>query len=74
MNNELTKQEMNKQRARLFNQAEHILREVYRDDFDAIYKKLCEDAGIPYAPKERELIKYKYQTLIENHNKTKGNN
>jgi hypothetical protein len=73
MNNEQTRQEINKLRARLFNQAEHILREIHRDDFDAIYKQLCEDAGIPYAPKERELIKYKYKNIIENHNKTKGN-
>jgi predicted translin family RNA/ssDNA-binding protein len=40
MNNEQTRQEINKLRARLFNQAEHILREIHRDDFDAIYKQL----------------------------------
>lgn len=71
--NDHTQQNINKLRARLFNQAEHILREVHRDDFNAIYATLCGEAGIPYAPKNRELVREKYKQLIQTKKDRTGN-
>lgn len=71
--NEQTQQSINSLRAKLFNKAEHILREVHRDDFNAIYADLCREAGIPYAPKNRELVREKYKQLIQTNKDRTGN-
>lgn len=35
-----------RQRMKLYSKASHILREIYKDDFNKIYNKLLEDAEI----------------------------
>lgn len=71
--NEQTQQDINKLRARLFNQAEHILRELYRDEFQIIYANLCKEAGIPYAPANKNAVRAKYEQLIKANKDRTGN-
>jgi hypothetical protein len=63
--NELTQQEINQLRARLFNKAEHILRELHRDDFQIIYAELCREAGIPNKHEHKQSVREQYKNLIQ---------
>jgi hypothetical protein len=63
--NELTQQEINQLRARLFNKAEHILRELYREDFQIIYAELCREAGIPNKHEHKQSVREQYKNLIQ---------
>lgn len=60
-----TQQEINTLRAKLFNKAEHILREIYRDDFQVIYAELCKEAGITVPRNDKEAVRAKYNQLIK---------
>ncbi len=63
--NELTQKEINTLRAKLFNKAEHILREIYREDFQIIYAELCKEAGITDPRSNKISARAKYTQLIQ---------
>jgi hypothetical protein len=60
-----TQKEINTLRARLFNKAEHILREIYREDFQIIYAELCKEAGITDPRSNKISARAKYTQLIQ---------
>jgi hypothetical protein len=60
-----TQQEINTLRAKLFNKAEHILRELYRDDFQVIYAELCKEAGITCPRNDKDAVRARYHQLIK---------
>jgi hypothetical protein len=63
--NELTQKEINTLRAKLFNKAEHILRELYREDFQVIYAELCKEAGITSPRNDKDAVRARYSQLIQ---------
>jgi hypothetical protein len=62
---QLTQKEINSLRAKLFNKAEHILREIHRDDFQIIYTELCKEAGIDSPRSNKDSVRAKYNQLIQ---------
>lgn len=62
---QLTQKEINTLRAKLFNKAEHILREIHRDDFQIIYTQLCKEAGIESTRTNKDSVRAKYNQLIQ---------
>ena len=62
---QLTQKEINTLRAKLFNKAEHILRELYREDFQIIYTELCKEAGITDPRTNKINARAKYAHLIQ---------
>lgn len=63
--NERTQKEINTLRAKLFNKAEHILRELYREDFQVIYAELCKEAGITSPRNDKDAVRARYAQLIQ---------
>jgi len=63
--NERTQKEINTLRAKLFNKAEHILRELYREDFQVIYAELCKEAGITSPRNDKDAVRARYSQLIQ---------
>lgn len=61
-----TQQDINTLRAKLFNKAEHILRELYREDFQVIYAELCKEAGITCPRNDKDAVRARYTKLIQN--------
>ena len=62
---QLTQKEINTLRAKLFNKAEHILRELHREDFQIIYAELCKEAGIESTRTNKDSVRAKYTQLIQ---------
>lgn len=62
---QLTQKEINTLRAKLFNKAEHILRELHREDFQIIYAELCKEAGIDSPRNNKDSVRAKYTQLIQ---------
>ena len=60
-----TQQDINTLRAKLFNKAEHILRELYREDFQVIYAELCKEAGITSPRNDKDAVRARYSQLIQ---------
>ncbi len=60
-----TQQDINSLRAKLFNKAEHILRELYREDFQVIYAELCKEAGITSPRNDKDAVRARYSQLIQ---------
>ena len=60
-----TQQDINSLRAKLFNKAEHILRELYREDFQVIYTELCKEAGITSPRNDKDAVRARYAKLIQ---------